>query len=192
MKILILDNYDSFTYNLAYILRQESIDNEVIRNDKIEVVDTLKYDGILLSPGPGIPQEAGNMPDIIKYCAGKIPILGICLGHQAIAQFLGAEIINRNDVLHGIQSRIFKTTYKSKILNGFESGFLAGRYHSWEVNKTNIPEQISVTAVDKNQSIMAIEAHERLLYGLQFHPESVLTPDGKKMIQNFIQICKTL
>jgi len=190
MKILVLDNYDSFTYNLVYILRQEGVDVDVFRNDKTKPEEALKYNGILFSPGPGIPEEAGNMPEMIKVCAGKKPALGICLGHQAIAQFLGGEIINRNDVLHGIQSDIFKTKEPSVILDGLSNKFLAGRYHSWEVSNQQIPENMLITAVDNDNSIMAIESPENMLYGLQFHPESVLTPDGTKMIQNFIQICK--
>lgn len=190
MKILVLDNYDSFTYNLVYMLKQEAIDVAVFRNDKISAEEVRNYDGILLSPGPGIPEEAGNMPQIIEKCAGKIPLLGICLGHQAIAEFLGGKLINRKDVLHGIQTNIVKTTQKSLILNGLKDSFLAGRYHSWEVSNDDLPKEISVTAVDEYGSIMALESMEKQLFGLQFHPESVMTPEGRTMIQNFIQICK--
>ena len=190
MRILVLDNYDSFTYNLVYVLRQEAIDVDVYRNDKITAKEALKYDGILLSPGPGIPEEAGNMPEIIEKCAGKIPILGICLGHQAIAEFLGGKLINRKDVLHGMQTNIVKTQQKSMILEGIEESFLAGRYHSWEVSPCELPKEIYVTAEDEDGSIMALESANKLLFGLQFHPESVMTPDGIKMIQNFIEICK--
>lgn len=190
MRILVLDNYDSFTYNLVYMFRQHDIDVDVIRNDKISAAEALKYDGILLSPGPGIPREAGNMPDIIKTCASNVPIMGVCLGHQAIAEYLGGQLINRKDVLHGMQTPIVKTPQKSILLEGLEETFLAGRYHSWEVNTQNLPESIQVTAVDEQGSIMGLESKEQHLYGLQFHPESVMTPDGKKMIENFIQICK--
>ncbi len=190
MKILVLDNYDSFTYNLVYILRQEAIEVDVIRNDKITAGEAQKYDGILLSPGPGIPKEAGNMPQIIKECSGKTPILGICLGHQAIAEYLGAELINRDEVLHGMQTPILKTPQQSAILEGIEDTFLAGRYHSWEVGMKKLPEEIKVTAIDEEGSIMALEHEEKSLYGLQFHPESVMTLTGRKMIKNFIQICK--
>jgi len=190
MKILVLDNYDSFTYNLVYILRQEAIEVDVIRNDKITAEEAQKYDGILLSPGPGIPEEAGNMPQIIKECSGKTPMLGICLGHQAIAEYLGAELINRDEVLHGMQTSILKTPHQSAILDGIEDTFLAGRYHSWEVSMKKLPEDIKVTAIDEDGSIMAIEYEEKSLYGLQFHPESVMTLTGRRMIKNFIQICK--
>ena len=157
MKILVLDNYDSFTYNLVYILKQHNIDFDVIRNDKISKEDALNYDGILLSPGPGIPEEAGNMPSIIETCAGQIPILGICLGHQAIAQYLGGAIINRNDVLHGMQTPILVTQKSSPIFENVPETFQAGRYHSWELNKEDIPEKIESTAVDEQGSIMALQ-----------------------------------
>lgn len=191
MKILVLDNYDSFTYNLVYILKQNEIDYDVIRNDKITKEEALHYDGILLSPGPGIPEEAGNMPRIIENCAGQIPILGICLGHQAIAQFLGGEIINRNDVLHGMQTPILRTQKASPIFENVPENFEAGRYHSWELNKENIPEKIECTAIDEQGSIMALQNLELNLFGLQFHPESIMTSDGKKMVDNFIEICKS-
>lgn len=190
MKILVLDNYDSFTYNLVYILKQNNIDFDVIRNDKISKEEALNYDGILLSPGPGIPEEAGNMPSIIKNCAGQMPILGICLGHQAIAQFLGGEIINRNDVLHGMQTPILLTQKSSPIFENVPETFEAGRYHSWELNKEDIPEKIECTALDEQGSIMALQNLDLNLYGLQFHPESIMTTEGEKMVQNFIGICK--
>jgi anthranilate synthase component 2 len=190
MKILVLDNYDSFTYNLVYILKKEGLDVDVIRNDKIEAQDALKYDGILLSPGPGIPEEAGNMPEIIATCASQLPIMGICLGHQAICEYANGSLINRDDVLHGMQTPILKTNESSIILEGLEEVFDAGRYHSWEINPNNKPEGFSITAVDEQGSIMAIESAEKKLFGLQFHPESIMTPGGKRMIQNFLQICK--
>ena len=190
MKILVLDNYDSFTYNLVYILKQNKLDFDVIRNDKISKEEALNYDGILLSPGPGIPEEAGNMPSIIETCAGKVPILGICLGHQAIAQYLGGEIINRNDVLHGMQTPIFLTKRFSPIFENVPESFDAGRYHSWELNKDDVPENIESTAIDAQGSIMALQNLDLNLFGLQFHPESIMTPEGEKMVENFVKICK--
>lgn len=190
MKILVLDNYDSFTFNLVYILKQEGIQVDVIRNDKIEALDALKYDGILLSPGPGIPEEAGNMPNIVEKCAAQIPMMGICLGHQAICEYAGGRLINRDDVLHGMQTPIKKTEEKSVILEGLKETFEAGRYHSWEIDPNNKPIGFKITAVDEQGSIMAIEASDKKMFGLQFHPESIMTPDGVKIIQNFIQICK--
>lgn len=148
MKILVIDNYDSFTYNLVYILKQSHIDYQVIRNDKISPEKALNYNGILISPGPGIPKEAGNMPAIIDYCAGKIPILGICLGHQAIAQHLGAQLINQSKVFHGIQTNIKLSQRSSAIFHGIPREFKAGRYHSWEVNSENLPNSIEITWID--------------------------------------------
>ena len=191
MKILVIDNYDSFTYNLVYILKQKNLDFDVFRNDKISPQEAQNYDGILLSPGPGVPEEAGHMLAIIKTCAGKIPMLGICLGHQAIAQFLGGEIVQRKEVLHGIQTPILLTENSSCIFNDLPLYFKAGRYHSWELSKENIPESIQVTAVDEEGSVMALQNKEKKLYGLQFHPESIMTPDGEKMVSNFIEICKS-
>jgi len=191
MKILVIDNYDSFTYNLVYILKQKNLDFDVFRNDKISPQEAQNYDGILLSPGPGVPEEAGHMPAIIKTCAGKIPMLGICLGHQAIAQFLGGEIVQRKEVLHGIQTPILLTENSSCIFNDLPLYFKAGRYHSWELSKENIPESIQVTAVDEEGSVMALQNNEKKLYGLQFHPESIMTPEGEKMVSNFIEICKS-
>lgn len=190
MKILVIDNYDSFTYNLVYILKQNQVEFDVYRNDKISPQEASKYNGILLSPGPGIPEEAGLMPEIIRNCAGKIPIMGICLGHQAIAQFLGGEIIIRADVLHGMQTPIYLTEKKSEVFKDIPQTFQAGRYHSWELGLMNIPEEIEVTAQDKDGSVMALQQKEKMLYGLQFHPESIMTPEGEKMVKNFIEICK--
>lgn len=190
MKLLVIDNYDSFTYNLVYILKQNKLDFDVFRNDKISAHDAQKYDGILLSPGPGIPEEAGHMPEIIAACAGKIPILGICLGHQAIAQYLGGEIIQRTEVLHGMQTPILLTENQSVLFKDIPMHFKAGRYHSWELSKEDIPAEIEVTAVDEDGSVMALQNEDKNLYGLQFHPESIMTPEGDKMVNNFIETCK--
>ncbi len=189
-KILVLDNYDSFTYNLVYLLRVEKIPHEVIRNDKISPEAAAQYSGIILSPGPGIPEEAGNMPEIIRYCAGKIPILGICLGHQAIAEYAGGTLNNLSKVYHGIQTKIFQIS-DSPVLETMLPQFDAGRYHSWAVDKTSLPPTLKVTAEDETGCIMALEHTDYPLYGLQFHPESILTPQGNILIYNFIKICKT-
>lgn len=190
MSILVIDNYDSFTYNLVYILKQINIEYEVYRNDKINPEEALNYEGILISPGPGIPEEAGNMPAIIMHCAGKIPILGICLGHQAIAQYLGATLINQAKVFHGIQSNIKLAQKSSAIFKGIPREFKAGRYHSWEVNPENLPNELEITAFDDQLRIMAIQHTKLNLYGVQFHPESIMSPEGAIIIQNFIKICK--
>jgi anthranilate synthase component 2 len=162
----------------------------VYRNDKISPEQAAKYNGILLSPGPGIPDEAGNMPAIIRRCAGEIPILGICLGHQAIAEYLGGVLINNARVFHGIQTPIKLLNLESPLFRNISSEILAGRYHSWDVSKKNLPEKIEITALDELNSIMAIQDSQKKLYGLQFHPESIMTPEGPAIIQNFINICK--
>ncbi len=191
MRILLIDNYDSFTYNLAYILNALNVEFDVFRNDKIEAVQCLTYDGIILSPGPGIPNEAGRVFEIIKTCESKIPILGICLGHQAIAEHLGAKLLNRNKVLHGVQTSIHITEHGSQMFQGVLKSFPAGRYHSWEIeNQENL--NFKVTAVDADNSIMAFENPDKLLYGFQFHPESIMTPSGPQLINNFIGICKSI
>ena len=190
MKILVVDNYDSFTYNLVYVLRQLDIDIEVHRNDKITPDQAQKFDGIVLSPGPGIPEESGYMPAIIEQCAGQIPILGICLGHQAIAQYLGAGLINNPKVYHGVKTPITILNGKNALFNNISEKFEAGRYHSWEVNRKNLPASVEVTAVAEKDSIMALQNLEKKLYGLQFHPESIMTPEGPALIKNFINICK--
>lgn len=190
MRILVVDNYDSFTYNLVYVLRQLNIDIEVHRNDKITPEQAQKFDGIVLSPGPGIPEESGSMPAIIEQCAGQIPILGICLGHQAIAQYLGAELFNNPKVYHGVKTPITILNDGSALFNDIPELFDAGRYHSWEVKSNNLPDSLEVTAVAEKGSIMALQNREKQLYGLQFHPESIMTPEGPVLIQNFINICK--
>jgi anthranilate synthase component 2 len=189
MKLLVLDNYDSFTYNLVYILRRNAVNFEVYRNDKISPEQASSYDGILLSPGPGIPNEAGSMPGIIEYCAGKIPILGICLGHQALAEYMGGELLNNPRVFHGVQTPIRLLSKDSSLFHNIPREILAGRYHSWEVSKTNLPADIEITAVDEQGSIMALQQRQKNLFGLQFHPESIMTPEGPTIIQNFINIC---
>lgn len=189
MNILVIDNYDSFTYNLVYIIKQYCSKSSVFRNDKINPESCLDYDAIVLSPGPGLPKDAGNMPDIIKHCAGKIPILGICLGHQAIGEYLGAKLYNLPKVYHGVQSQINETS--SKLFNGLDKSFLVGRYHSWAIDPNTLNDNIRVTAKESEDCIMAIENSNNNLFGLQFHPESLLTPQGETIIQNFLTICKT-
>lgn len=189
MKLLVIDNYDSFTYNLVYLLRQRKVDFEVHRNDKITPDDATAFQGILLSPGPGIPEEAGQMSAIIEHCAGMMPMLGICLGHQALAQYLGGEILNMKAVYHGIQSTISLTDNPGFLFQDMPLNFEAGRYHSWEVSPDGLPSDIEITAVDEHNRIMAIQHIPRQIFGLQFHPESIMTPIGPKIIDNFIYLC---
>lgn len=189
MRILVIDNYDSFTYNLVYLLRQESEEVDVYRNDKISEKQCLEYDAIILSPGPGIPKDAGNLASIIKACAGKVPLFGVCLGHQAIAEYLGGELRMLEDVYHGVQSKITLNNNAGGLFDNISQSFLAGRYHSWDVAPAS-NKQFEVTAIAEDESIMAIQNLEQKLFGIQFHPESILTPDGKTIVQNFLRICK--
>lgn len=188
MKILVIDNYDSFTYNLVYLLKRENIAVDVFRNDQIEPTECLAYDGLILSPGPGLPIDAGNLLSIINECSSKIPILGVCLGHQAIAEHLGNSLAILPEVYHGVQSEVRKTDVQTALLDGVESTFLAARYHSWVISSTNL-KNIEVTAVSEDNRIMAIQNIDRMLFGIQFHPESILTPQGRTIVTNFLSIC---
>ena len=190
MRILLIDNYDSFTYNLAHILRVQDIDFDVIRNDKIDFEEIDKYSGIIFSPGPGIPSEAGLMPKVISEFAGRLPMLGICLGHQAIAEFLGGELINREKVLHGVRTRVRRTSNDDVLLDGLDDYFEVGRYHSWEIKPDTNHNAFKITALDEEGSIMAIESEEKRMFGMQFHPESIMTEEGPKMMANFLNLCK--
>lgn len=186
MKILIFDNYDSFTYNLVHLVKELGFtDVDVYRNDKIALDDIAKYDKIILSPGPGIPSEAGLLLPLIKEYAGKKPILGVCLGHQAIGEAFGAELTNLEDVYHGVATQI-KITKPDYIFNSLGSELEVGRYHSWIVSNNDLPECIEVTAIDNNGQIMALRHKEYDIHGVQFHPESVLTPTGETIVRNFL------
>ncbi len=188
MRIAVIDNYDSFTYNLVYILRQDSEEVEVYRNDKITPEQCLEYDAIILSPGPGIPKDAGNLSAIIETCAGKVPLFGVCLGHQAIAEYLGSKLRILDKVYHGVQSAV-TLSKESSIFKNLPQTFQAGRYHSWDVATASNPN-FEITALADDNSIMAIQNIEQNLYGIQFHPESVLTPEGVLIVQNFLSICR--
>lgn len=186
MKILIFDNYDSFTYNLVHLVKQLGYtDVDVVRNDKIALVDIAQYDKIILSPGPGIPSEAGLLLPLIKEYASTKPILGVCLGHQAIGEAFGANLVNLEDVYHGIttNANIVADDY---ILEGLDKEIEVGRYHSWIVDSNNLPECFLVTALDNEGQIMAMKHKEYDVHGVQFHPESVLTPQGSIIVKNFL------
>ncbi len=188
MKILLLDNYDSFTYNLLHILNELGTDVEVHRNDKIALEDIERFDKILLSPGPGIPQEAGILLPLIKQYAPTKSILGVCLGEQAIGEAFGAELLNLTDVHHGVCSDI-RIIQKDPLFDGLTPGFRAGRYHSWVISKENFPDCLEITAEDRESGqIMALRHKEFNVRGIQFHPESVLTPKGKCIIENWLTI----
>lgn len=187
IKILLFDNYDSFTYNLVHVIKSLGYENvDVYRNDKIELSQINQYDKIILSPGPGLPSEAGLMMQLIKEYAEKKSILGVCLGHQAIAEHFGATLENIPTVFHGVQTAI-RIMGDDNIFAGLPNEILAGRYHSWIVSKTNFPEELEIIAEDNAGTIMALKHKKYNLHGVQFHPESILTPDGAHIIQNFLQ-----
>lgn len=186
MKILIFDNYDSFTYNLVHLVKELGYtDVDVFRNDKIALEDVAKYDKIILSPGPGIPSEAGLLLPLIKEYAGKKPILGVCLGHQAIGEAFGAQLKNLEDVYHGVATRI-NITQPDYIFDTLGCELEVGRYHSWIVDNNGLPDCIEITATDNNGQIMALKHKEFDVHGVQFHPESVLTPAGETIVKNFL------
>lgn len=186
MKIVIIDNYDSFVYNLSHLLKELGAEVTVKRNDQFKLEELEAFDKILLSPGPGIPEEAGLLLDVIRTYAGKKPILGVCLGEQAIGEVYGGSLTNLDEVFHGIQSAINLTT-PDYLFEGLPSQIQVGRYHSWVVDQKGLPDCLEVTAVSKEGYIMALRHKTLDVRGVQFHPESVLTPDGKQMLANWIQ-----
>jgi anthranilate synthase component 2 len=183
-SILLIDNYDSFTFNLVHYLEDLDVNVTVVRNDKITPEECVGFDAIVLSPGPGIPSEAGNLLAIIDFLKDKKPLLGICLGHQAITEVFGGEIINLDKVYHGISTQM--THSGNDIFKEIDTNFEAGRYHSWAAQSSSFPETLEITATDENGQIMALKHKELPIYGLQFHPESIMTPQGKTMLKNFI------
>ncbi|ADQ17868.1 anthranilate synthase component II [Leadbetterella byssophila] len=187
MKILVLDNYDSFVYNLVYILKQLGGDVDVFRNDKIALEEVKKYDKILLSPGPGIPEEAGIMMDLLKEYKETKSIFGVCLGHQAIGEAFGAKLENMGDVLHGVTTPCIVRDPSEVLFQGIPSTFSVCRYHSWTVIKESMPSDLKVTAED-NQGYVMAEAHQKFdVRGVQFHPEAYLTEHGVKMVENWLK-----
>ena len=187
MKILILDNYDSFTYNLVHMV-EKITDNypDVYRNDEISIDNVGSYDLIILSPGPGIPDEAGILKEVIKAYAGKIPIFGVCLGLQAITEVFGGKIINMNEVFHGVATEMRILKKEAVIFRGIPEVFPAARYHSWIASKEDLPASLEITAIDEYGDIMAIRHKDFLISAVQFHPESILTEEGEKIVSNFI------
>ncbi len=187
-KVLVLDNYDSFTYNLVHLLRDLGINSslEVHRNDKISLAEVEKFDKILLSPGPGLPSEAGIMPGLIQKYAPTKSILGICLGHQGISEVFGAKLENMADVLHGVATKALVRRPDEVLFRNLPAQFNTCRYHSWTVVPESVPAHLEVTAVDENGKVMAIRHQQYKVRGLQFHPESILTEYGKEMIQNWL------
>ncbi len=188
-KILVIDNYDSFTYNLVHILRELGLskDIEVHRNDKIPVEYADDFESLLFSPGPGLPSEAGIMPEMIDKFGASKKILGVCLGHQAIAEVFGAKIFNLPIVFHGVATEVKLTQVKDPLFESLPESFRVCRYHSWAVEPQSLNNSLQVTALDDEGNIMAIKHATYNVRGVQFHPESVMTEHGIKMIDNWIQ-----
>jgi anthranilate synthase component 2 len=186
MKILVFDNYDSFTYNLVHIIRELGYTPDVFRNDEIALEEINQYDKILLSPGPGIPDEAGILKPLIQQYADKKSILGVCLGHQAIAEVFGAKLYNIKNVLHGVTSQAKVIIQDEVLFQHVSNKFQATHYHSWAVSDENFPEVLEVTATNDDKIIMALRHKNFDVRGVQFHPESIMTPEGKQMIRNWI------
>lgn len=187
MKILVFDNYDSFTYNLVHLVEKIiDVKVDVYRNDQIAIEEISKYDKIILSPGPGIPSEAGLLLDVIREYAASKSILGVCLGHQAIGEVFGGTLQNLDNVFHGVATSC-TVIAKSALFEGLPATIEVGRYHSWVVTDENFPEDLEITARDENNFIMGLQHRKYDVQGVQFHPESVLTPDGEKIISNWLK-----
>ena len=186
MKVVIIDNYDSFTYNLSHLVKRLGVNVTVYRNDQFSISQLKVFDKIILSPGPGIPSEAGLLLDVIKSYAGQKPILGVCLGHQAIGEVFGATLTNLSDVYHGVatEGTQFGT---DPIFNGLPRRIIMGRYHSWVVSRDGFPDCLEITAESDDGQIMALRHRNYNIHGIQFHPESVLTPEGETIIKNWLE-----
>jgi len=186
LKVLLLDNYDSFTWNLAHLVEQFTQNFEVHRNDKISVAEAITYDKILLSPGPGLPAEAGIMPKLIASAAGHCSVLGVCLGMQGIVEHFGGALINLPEVHHGEKGQVEVTDTSDPLLKELPSPFEAGLYYSWAAEEKSFPAELKITARASSGDIMAVSHRELDVKGVQFHPESIMTPVGKKIIENWL------
>ncbi len=187
MKILIFDNYDSFTYNLVHLVEKITGNKvDVYRNDQIELDKIAEYDKIILSPGPGIPEEAGLLLSVIKKYAATKSILGVCLGHQAIGQAFGGTLVNLSTVYHGVAMNCQLKIDSCPLFDGLPERIEVGRYHSWVISEENFPKELEVTATDDNGLIMAMQHKTLDIQAVQFHPESILTPDGEKIMRNWL------
>ena len=185
MKIVIIDNYDSFTYNLSHLVKELGAEVSVVRNDEFELEALDAFDKIILSPGPGIPSEAGLLLEVIRQYAGRKPILGVCLGHQAIGEVFGGKLTNLSTVFHGVATEGTQLG-NDYLFDGLPERITMGRYHSWVVDREGWPEALEVTALSDEGQVMALRHRKMDIHGIQFHPESVLTPDGRHMLENFI------
>lgn len=185
-RVVIIDNYDSFTYNLAHLVKQLGAKVEVFRNDQFTLNQLERFTKIILSPGPGIPEEAGLLMDVIRTYAGRKPMLGVCLGHQAIAEVFGGKLVNLKEVYHGIATE--GTQFgNDPIFSGLPKRIVMGRYHSWVVDRAGFPDCLEVTAMSDDGQIMALRHRNYNIHGIQFHPESVLTPKGATIVRNWLQ-----
>ena len=189
--ILLIDNYDSFSYNLVQMAGSINPDIKVIRNDEltVEEIENLHPDKIILSPGPGYPKDAGVCEEVVQKLQGKFPIMGVCLGHQAICEAYGGEIIHAKELMHGKKKLMYKTC-ESQLFKGLPETFAAARYHSLAALKDTLPEELKVTAESEDGEVMAVEHTKYPVFGVQFHPESVMTPDGRVMIENFMEVVR--
>jgi len=185
-KIVVIDNYDSFTYNLVHYLEDLNCEVTVFRNDEFYIDEIKGFDKILLSPGPGIPDEAGMLKDVIKTYASTKSILGVCLGQQAIGEVFGGSLTNLEKVYHGVATQVNIVVDDEKLFTGLEKQIEVGRYHSWVVNTNDFPDDLEITSVDENGQIMSLRHKTFDIRGVQFHPESVLTPHGKKILENWL------
>lgn len=187
MKILVFDNYDSFTYNLVQMIEQiAGKDITVAKNDEISLEGIKKFDKIILSPGPGIPSEAGILLDVIRKYYDRKPILGVCLGQQAIAEVFGGSLIHLKEIFHGVATEARTIKKEAKLLRNLPDQLQVGRYHSWAVKPENFPDELEVTSVDKDGMIMSVQHKIHDVHGVQYHPESILTPFGKEILTNFL------
>jgi anthranilate synthase component 2 len=189
--ILLIDNYDSFSYNLYQLVGSVEPDIKVIRNDDctLEEIEKMNPEAIILSPGPGRPEQAGICIPAIKYFAGKIPILGVCLGHQSICEAFGGTVSYAKELMHGKQKTIYQEK-PNRLFQGMDETFLAARYHSLSALEDTIPDELQITARSEDGEVMALEHKTYDIFGVQFHPESVMTPEGKKMVENFMEVVR--
>lgn len=192
-KILVFDNYDSFTYNLVHLVEKITHQQvDVRRNDETDLEEIGRYDRIILSPGPGLPSEAGLLLPLIRQYASTKSILGVCLGHQAIGEVFGGKLNNLSSVYHGVSTPVHIVTNEngdplSTLFAGVPDHLVAGRYHSWVVSRENFPEELEITATDDNSQVMALQHRRYDLQGVQFHPESILTPHGELILRNWLK-----
>ena len=188
VNVILIDNYDSFTYNLAQYLEEQGAQLQILRNDEVSTAALEECDAIVISPGPGVPRENGSILEIIQTFSGKKPILGVCLGLQAIYEALGGKLTNLSMVHHGVSSEVVITDPFDPIYEGISSPFLAGRYHSWVCDPLSLPQQLLITAIDQEGAIMSCRHKEHHTFGIQYHPESILTLEGKKIVGNFVRM----